>query len=53
MKKKRKLDVQLRKLQLQYSDSTTIINEKALNQVLHTYKWLSFKCQRRNDKMEG
>ena len=33
--KKRKLDFELRTLQLQYADSTTIMNEIALNQIIN------------------
>ena len=39
--KKRKLDFELRTLQLQYTDITSIMNKLALNQVIHIHAFPS------------
>ena len=49
----RKLDFESRSLQLKYTSITTIMDELALNQVIHKQTCLSFKCQRKSDEMGG
>ena len=52
--KKRKLDFELRTLQLQYTDITTIMNKLALNQVIHIHPFLQMSAQKgRNGRIEN